>query len=65
MLEEQASQGNTEALDEFLQKYGGSRSLDDDMSRKGNIAARYSQQDLDLTAGERSITSSVRWMNAY
>lgn len=65
MLEEQASQGNAEALDEFLQKYGGSRSPEDDRSSKDNIAVRYSQQDLDLTAGERSITSSVRWMNAY
>lgn len=65
MLEEQASHGNIEALGEFLQKYGGARSLEGGRSSKDNIPAQYSQQDLDLTAGERSITSSVRWMNAY
>ena len=65
MLEDQAAQGNLEALDEFLQKYGGSRSLDRERLSKDSIPAQYSQQDLDLTAGERSISSSVRWMNAY
>ena len=64
LLEEQAASGNAEALDEFLQKYAGSRAQLD-RSNKGNIPAQYSQQDLDLTSGERSITSSVRWMNAF
>ncbi|DBA93248.1 TPA: Centrosome and spindle [Trebouxia sp. C0005] len=64
LLEEQAASGNAEALDEFLQKYAGSRAHLD-RSSKGNIPAQYSQQDLDLTSGERSITSSVRWMNAF
>ncbi|DBB12608.1 TPA: Centrosome and spindle, variant 2 [Trebouxia sp. C0006] len=64
LLEEQAASGNAEALDEFLQKYAGSRAQLD-RSSNGNIPAQYSQQDLDLTAGERSITSSVRWMNAF
>ena len=65
MLEAQASQGNIEALDEFLQNYGGTRSLEGTRSSNDNIPAQYSQQDLELTAGERSIASSVRWMNAY
>jgi hypothetical protein len=64
LLEEQAASGNAEALDEFLQKYAGSRAQLD-RSSKGTIPAQYSQQDLDLTSGERSITSSVRWMNAF
>jgi len=64
LLEEQAASGNAEALDEFLQKYAGSRAQLDRRS-KDNIPAQYSQQDLDLTSGERSITSSVRWMNAF
>ena len=65
MLEDQASQGNSEALDEFLQKYGGSRSLAGARSSKDNIPAQYGQPDDTSTAGERSIASSVRWMNAY
>ena len=65
MLEDQASLGNDEALDEFLKKYGGSRSLEGFRSSRDNIPAQYGQPDADSAAGERSIASSVRWMNAY
>ena len=65
MLEDQASLGNVEALDEFLKKYGGSRSLEGVRSSRDNIPAQYGQPDADSAAGERSIASSVRWMNAY
>ena len=62
MLEDQSSLGNVEALDEFLKKYGGSGSLE---GSRDNIPAQYGQPDADSAAGERSIASSVRWMNAY
>ncbi len=65
MLEDQAASGNAEALEEFLQKYAGSKSFPGDRSSRDNIPAQYGQQDIDLTTGERSITSSVRWMNAF
>lgn len=65
MLEEQASLGNVEALDEFLKRYGGSRSLAGVRSSRDSIPAQYGQPDADSAAGERSIASSVRWMNAY
>ena len=66
MLEDHAASGNAEALDEFLQKYAGSKALLQSVrSSRDNIPAQYNPQDLDLTAGERSITSSVRWMNAF
>lgn len=65
MLEDPSSQGNTEALDEFLKKYGGTRSYEGARSSKDNIPAQYDQLLTDSAAGERSIVSSVRWMNAY
>ena len=64
LLDEQTASGNAEALDEFLQKYAGSKMLQGDKTSRDHIPAQYSQ-DLDLTSGERSIASSVRWMNAF
>lgn len=65
MLEDQAVSGNAEALDEFLQKYAGSQAFRGDRGSQDSIPAQYSRQDVDMASGERSITSSVRWMNAF
>ena len=66
VLEEQASQGNIEALDEFLQKFAGSAALPDGESFRDSIPAAYPVSGLGpRDAAERSITSSVRWMNAF
>lgn len=65
-LEEQASQGNIEALDEFLQKFAGSPALQDNQGFRDGIPAAYPSGGLDARdLAERSITSSVRWMNAF
>lgn len=66
MLEEQASQGNIEALDEFLQKFAGSAASPESQSFRDSIPAAYPGTGLDSRdVAERSITSSVRWMNAF
>ena len=65
MLEEQAASGNAEALDEFLQKYAGSSSLQGPSRSQDHIPAQYGEQDHYVAPGERSITSSSRWMNAF
>lgn len=65
-LEEQASQENIEALDEFLQKFAGSAALQDSQHLRDSIPAAYPSGDHDVRdISERSITSSVRWMNAF
>ena len=65
MLEEQAASGNAEALDDFLQKYAATSSYQSVSRSQDQIPAQHGEQESFVAPGERSITSSSRWMNTF
>ena len=62
VLEEKAGQGDTEALDDFLTKFGSKEASSD------SIPADYGHPNLhtgDLAPREKSIAGNTKWMDTY